>query len=251
MLDRGLAYPMPRHFPMLPAGLVVHAGHMHIRDWPEDERPREKLLARGGAALSDAELLAIFIGCGSRGQNAVDLGRQLLGGFGGLRGLLDRPAPELVKLPGLGPARACALVAALELGTRHLGQQLQRGEALADPDQAGCYFSRKLRPLPHEVFACLFLDTRHRVIAYEELFRGTLDGSEVHPREVARRCLAHNAAAVIFGHNHPSGNPEASAADRAVTARLKQALALVEVRVLDHFIVGDGAPTSMAQRGWL
>jgi DNA repair protein RadC len=224
---------------------------MHIRDWPEDERPREKLLAGGGASLSDAELLALFIGCGPRGQSAVDLGRQLLAEAGGLRPLLDRAAPELARLRGLGPARACALVAALELGTRHLGQQLQRGEALADPDQAGAYFCRKLRPLPHEVFACLFLDTRHRVIAYEELFRGTLDGSEVHPREVARRCLAHNAAAVIFGHNHPSGNPEASAADRAVTARLKQALALVEVRVLDHFIIGDGSPTSMAQRGWL
>jgi DNA repair protein RadC len=229
----------------------MHDGHMHIRDWPEDERPREKLLARGAPALSDAELLAIFIGCGPRGQSAVDLGRQLLSECGGLRGLLDRPSGELAKLRGLGPARACALVAALELGTRHLGQQLQRGEALADPDQAGAYFARKLRPLPHEVFACLFLDTRHRVLAYEELFRGTLDGSEVHPREVARRCLAHNAAAVIFGHNHPSGNPEASAADRAVTARLKQALALVEVRVLDHFIVGDGDPTSMARRGWL
>ena len=229
----------------------MHDGHMHIRDWPEDERPREKLLSRGAPALSDAELLAIFIGCGPRGQSAVDLGRQLLSECGGLRGLLDRPSGELAKLRGLGPARACALVAALELGTRHLGQQLQRGEALADPDQAGAYFARKLRPLPHEVFACLFLDTRHRVLAYEELFRGTLDGSEVHPREVARRCLAHNAAAVIFGHNHPSGNPEASAADRAVTARLKQALALVEVRVLDHFIVGDGDPTSMARRGWL
>ena len=202
---------------------------MHIRDWPEDERPREKLLARGAAVLSDAELLAIFIGCGPRGQSAVDLGRQLLVG-GGLRGLLDRGPGEMAKLRGLGPARACAL---------------------ADPAQAGDYFARKLRPLPHEVFACLFLDTRHRVIAYEELFRGTLDGSEVHPREVARRCLAHNAAAVLFGHNHPSGNPEPSAADRAVTARLKQALALVEVRVLDHFIVGDGAPTSMAQRGWV
>jgi DNA repair protein RadC len=229
----------------------MHDVHMHIRDWPEDERPREKLLARGAPALSDAELLAIFIGCGPRGQSAVDLGRQLLSECGGLRGLLDRPSGDLSKLRGLGPARACALVAALELGTRHLGQQLQRGEALADPDQAGAYFARKLRPLPHEVFACLFLDTRHRVLAYEELFRGTLDGSEVHPREVARRCLAHNAAAVIFGHNHPSGNPEASAADRAVTARLKQALALVEVRVLDHFIVGDGDPTSMARRGWL
>ena len=224
---------------------------MQIRDWPADERPREKLLAHGAAALADAELLAIFIGCGGRGRSAVDLGRALLAGHGGLRGLLDRPPAELVALPGLGPARACALAAALELGTRHLGQQLQRGEALSDPAQAGAYFSRKLRPLPHEVFACLFLDTRHRVIAYEELFRGTLDGSEVHPREVARRALQHNAAALIFGHNHPSGNPEPSAADRAVTARLKQALALVEVRVLDHFVVGDGAATSMAQRGWV
>ena len=224
---------------------------MHIRDWPAGERPREKLLAQGAGVLSDAELLALFIGCGARGRSAVDLGRDLLAAGGGLRALLDRPAPQLAALPGLGPARACTLVAALELGTRHLGQQLQRGEALADPAQAGAYFSRKLRALPQEVFACLFLDTRHRVIAYEELFRGTLDGSEVHPREVARRALQHNAAALIFGHNHPSGNPEPSAADRAVTARLKQALALVEVRVLDHFVVGDGAATSMAQRGWV
>ena len=213
---------------------------MQIRDWPAGERPREKLLAQGAGALSDAELLAIFIGCGARGRSAVDVGRALLGEAGGLRTLLDA-----------GQARACALAAALELGTRHLGQQLARGEALADPAQAGAYFSRKLRALPHEVFACLFLDTRHRVVAYEELFRGTIDGSEVHPREVARRCLAHNAAAVILGHNHPSGNPEPSAADRAVTARLKQALGLVEVRVLDHFIVGDGQATSLAQRGWL
>jgi DNA repair protein RadC len=224
---------------------------MHIRDWPAGERPREKLLAQGAGVLSDAELLALFIGCGAQGRSAVDLGRELLAAAGGLRALLDRAAPELARLPGLGPARACTLVAALELGTRHLGQQLQRGEALADPAQAGAYFSRKLRALPQEVFACLFLDTRHRVIAYEELFRGTLDGSEVHPREVARRALQHNAAALIFGHNHPSGNPEPSAADRAVTARLKQALALVEVRVLDHFVVGDGSATSMAQRGWV
>lgn len=230
---------------------LATAAAMQIRDWPADERPREKLLAQGGAALSDAELLAIFIGCGARGASAVDVGRALLAQAGGLRPLLDRPAAELARLRGIGPARACALAAALELGTRHLGQQLARGEALADPAQAGAYFSRKLRALPHEVFACLFLDTRHRVVAYEELFRGTIDGSEVHPREVARRCLAHNAAAVILGHNHPSGNPEPSAADRAVTARLKQALGLVEVRVLDHFIVGDGQATSLAQRGWL
>lgn len=224
---------------------------MHIRDWPAAERPREKLLTRGSAALSDAELLAVFIGSGVRGSSAVALGQRLLGEQGGLRSLLDRPAAELARLPGLGPARACALAAALELGTRHLAEQLARGEAVADPAQAGQYFARKLRALPQEVFACLFLDTRHRLIAYEELFRGTLDGAEVHPREVARRCLTHQAAAVIFGHNHPSGSREASAADRAVTARLKQALALIEVRVLDHFIVGDGPPTSMAQHGWV
>lgn len=139
----------------------------------------------------------------------------------------------------------------LELANKVIDSRITRGEALADPIQAGAYFSRKLRTLPHEVFACIFLDTRHRIIAYEELFRGTVDGSEVHPREVARRALHFNAAAVIFGHNHPSGNPEASTADRAVTARLKQALALIETRVLDHFIIGDGGPTSMAERGWL
>ncbi len=224
---------------------------MHIRDWPAAERPREKLLARGSGPLSDAELLALFLGSGQRGMNVVDLARRLLADHGGLRGLLDRPVGELSALPGLGPARACALAAALELGTRHLGQRLERGAAMADPGQAGDYLARKLRALPYEVFACLFLDTRHRVMAYEELFRGTLDGAEVHPREVARRCLALNAAAVIFGHNHPSGSAEPSAADRAVTARLKQALALVEVRVLDHFIIGDGPPASMAQRGLL
>lgn len=242
---------MPCAFPTLAREANRQHGAMHIRDWPETERPREKLIARGSSALSDAELLAIFIGCGSRGRSAVDVGRDLLSECGGLRRLLDRSTHDLAKLPGLGPARSCALAAALELGTRHLGQQLERGEVLSDPRQAGAYFTRKLRMRSHEVFACLFLDTRHRVIAYEELFRGTLDSSEVHPREVARRSLAHNAAAVIFGHNHPSGNTDASAADRAITARLKQALSLVDVRVLDHFIIGDGMPVSMAQRGLL
>ena len=224
---------------------------MQIRDWPADERPREKLLSRGVATLSDAELLAVFIGSGLKGESAVATGQRLLRETGGLRALLDRPAGELAELRGLGLARACRLAAALELGTRHLGAQLERGEALADPGQAGRYFARKLRALPHEVFACLFLDSRHRVLDYEELFRGTLDGAEVHPREVARRCLALNAAAVIFGHNHPSGNGEASAADRAVTSRLKQALALIDVRMLDHFVIGDGPPLSMAARGWV
>ncbi len=222
---------------------------MHIHDWPEGERPREKLLAQGAARLSDAELLAVFLGSGTRGRSAVAVGRQLLMRAGNLRALLDMPAAELAQLPGVGPARACALAGALELGTRHLAQGLARGEALTEPGRAGEYLSRRLRALPYEVFACLFLDTRHRVIAFEELFRGTLDGAEVHPREVVQRCLAHHAAAVILGHNHPSGSAEPSAADRAVTARLKQALALVEVRLLDHFIIGDGPPCSMARLG--
>lgn len=224
---------------------------MHIRDWPADERPREKLLARGAGALSDAELVAIFLGSGLRGRDAVATARELLGAHGPLRALLDCTPAQLAKLPGLGPARACALAAALELGQRHLHAQLERGAALTDPHAAGRYFAQRLRGLPHEVFAAIFLDTRHRTIAFEELFRGTIDGAEVHPREIARRALAHNAAAVIVGHNHPSGNPEPSAADRAVTARLKQALALVDLRLLDHFVVGDGPPVSMAARGWV
>ena len=222
---------------------------MHIHDWPEGERPREKLLALGAAHLSDAELLAVFLGSGTRGLSAVDLGRQLLLEAGNLRALLDLSPARLAAMAGLGPARACALAGALELATRHLAQGLSRGEALTEPGRAGDYLSRRLRALPYEVFACLFLDTRHRVIAFEELFRGTLDGAEVHPREVVQRCLAHHAAAVILGHNHPSGSAEPSAADRAVTARLKQALALVEVRLLDHFIIGDGPPCSMARLG--
>lgn len=137
------------------------------------------------------------------------------------------------------------------LAHKVLDSRIQRGQTLNDPMQAGDYFRLKLQRLPHEVFAAVFLDSRHRIIAYEELFRGTVDGSEVHPREVVKACLAHNAAAVMFGHNHPSGNPEASIADRAITSRLKQALALVEIRLLDHFVIGDGPPTSMAQKGYL
>ena len=224
---------------------------MHIREWPAGERPREKLLSQGAAALSDAELLAIFLGSGTRGRDVVATARALLAEHGPLRALLERPAASLAALPGLGPARACLLSGALELGHRQLAADLARGEALTDPQAAGRYFARRLRGHPYEVFAALFLDTRHRALGFEELFRGTVDGAEVHPREVARRALAHNAAALIVGHNHPSGNPEPSAADRAVTARLKQALALVDVRLLDHFVIGDGAPVSLAARGWV
>lgn len=224
---------------------------MTIAQWPLDERPREKLMARGAAALSDAELLAIFLGSGLRGRTAVDLGRELLARDGGLKALLELDAVALAKLQGLGAAKACRLHAALELGRRYLASDFDRPEALTDP-LAGAEFVRaKLAGFPYEVFACLFLDSRNRLIAFEELFRGSVNGANVHPREVVRRCLAHNAAAVIFAHNHPSGVAEPSYADREVTLELQRALRMVDVRVLDHLIVGAGTTTSMAQRGML
>jgi DNA repair protein RadC len=250
-MDAAQAYPMTGNAPTAAERIDAHAGRMLLHDWPAQERPRERLLAGGPAQLSDAELLAIFLGSGLRGQDAVATARDLLARHGPLRELLERSPAELMKLPGLGPARACRLSAALELCNRYLAAGLERGEALSDPHAAGRYFAQRLRGQPQEVFACLFLDARHRALAFEELFHGTVDGAEVHPREVVRRALAHNAAAVIAGHNHPSGNPEPSAADRAVTARLKQSLALVDVRLLDHFVVGDGAPSSMGARGWV
>ena len=225
---------------------------MHIRDWPEHERPREKLLARGAGALSDAELLALFLGSGTAGRDAVATARALLAAHGPLRALLDRSARDLTRLDGIGSARACALAAALELGHRHLASQLQRGEVLSDPTAAGRYFTQRLRARPRGVFAALSLCAPSIATAqprFEELFQGSIDGAEVHPRVLVERALAQAASAVIVGHNHPSGNPEPSAADRAVTARLKQALALVDVRLLDHFVIGDGAPVSMAARG--
>ncbi|AZU14895.1 hypothetical protein PK69_09300 [Xanthomonas phaseoli pv. phaseoli] len=224
---------------------------MHIHDWPTHERPREKLLARGATALSDAELLAIFVGSGLRGQDAVQTARDLLHRHGPLRLLLDRPAKTLARLPGLGPASACKLAAGMELAQRHLMSALERGQALSDPPSVGRYFSQRLRARAYEVFAALFLDNRHRAIAFEELFTGTIDGADIHPREVVRRALLHNAAAVIVGHNHPSGNPEPSEADRAVTKRLLDSLELVDIRLLDHFVIGDGRPVSFAERGWL
>ena len=224
---------------------------MHIRDWPRTERPREKLLARGAGSLSDAELLAIFLGSGLPGRDAVQTARELLQANGSLRALLDLPPDALARLRGLGPARACQLNAALELGRRHLAAALERGVLLSDPDSAGRYFTQRLRHRTQEVFAALFLDTRHRALAFEELFSGSIDSAEVHPRELVRRALAHNAAALIIGHNHPSGDPEPSTADRALTARLRQALGLVDVRLLDHVVVGEGPPVSLAARGWI
>jgi DNA repair protein RadC len=220
-----------------------------IRDWPVQERPREKLLQKGAAALTDAELLAIFLRTGVSGRSAVDLARDLLKEFQGLRSLMGASQARFCVAKGLGEAKYSQLQAVLEMSRRYLREGLERGEALTSPEATRDYLKSRLYSYSQEVFACLFLDNRHRVIEYEELFRGTIDGSSVHPREVVRRALHHNAAAVILAHNHPSGVAEPSHADVQITRRLKEALALVDVRVLDHFIVGDGAPSSMAELG--
>lgn len=199
--------------------------------------------------LSDAELLAVFLGTGLRGKDALQLARDLLTSFGGLRPLLDAERASFCSHAGLGAARYARLQAALEMTRRQLQEQLQREDTLENPDTTRRFLASRLRHLPHEVFACLFLDNRHRVIAFEELFRGTIDGASVHPREVVRRVLHFNAAAVILAHNHPSGVTEPSRADVRLTRRLVDALALVDVRVLDHFIVGDGDGVSLAERG--
>lgn len=224
---------------------------MRISDWPADERPREKLLMRGSPALSDAELLAIFLRTGVPGKSAVDLARELLLRFGSLRALLKAPQVEFCSAKGLGQAKYVQLQAVLEIARRHLGEVLAAGETLSSPQATRQYLIARLRGLDHEVFAALFLDNQHRVITWAELARGTLDGASVYVREVVKAALKHQAAAVIFAHNHPSGIAEPSAADRQLTLRLKAALALVEIRVLDHFIVGEGEPTSFAERGWL
>ncbi len=224
---------------------------MSIRDWPAAERPREKLLARGAAALSDAELLAIFLRTGVAGCSAVDLARQLLGEFGSLRALLEADLARFSRHLGLGPAKFAQLQAVLEMGRRHLAERLQRDSALESPRAVRDYLKAQLRHEPHELFAGLFLDSQHRVLAFEVLFRGTVDGASVYPRQLLCRALAHNAAALILAHNHPSGNAEPSLADRQLTVRLKELLGQIDVRVLDHFIVGEGEPLSMAEQGWL
>jgi len=222
---------------------------MSINHWPVSERPREKLLALGPAALSDAELLAIFLRTGTPGMSAVELARGLVSKYGSLRGLLQADRKHFCASRGLGDAKYAQLQAVLELARRHLGEALARGDALKNPADTRRYLSARLRDYPHEVFACLFLDTRHRLICYEELFQGTIDGASVHPREVVRRALHHNAAAVILCHNHPSGVAEPSDADRRITHRLQQALGLIDVRVLDHIVVSAGDEVSMAERG--
>ena len=224
---------------------------MAITDWPKEERPREKLLARGANSLSDAELLAIFLRTGVPGKTAVDLARELLDEFGSLNALLCADKTRFCQAAGLGQAKFSQLQAVLEMGRRYLYESLQRGDALSSPEATRHYLSSRLRHYHHEVFACLFLDNRHRVILFEELFNGTIDGAAVYPRIVVQKALQHNAAAVILSHNHPSGASEPSQADKQITQQIQSALALVDIRVLDHFIVGDGQPLSFAEKGLL
>jgi DNA repair protein RadC len=222
---------------------------MHMRDWPATERPREKLLLQGADTLTEAELLAVLLRHGHRGINALDLARSLLVEFGSLRGLLSARRPELCRHRGVGPMRWAELQAALELARRHHLERLRQGPSLTSPKAARDFLVAQLRDRDHEVFCCLYLDSRHRLIRFEELFRGTIDGASVHPREVVKEALARNATSVILAHNHPSGVAEPSQADEVITTRLRDALALVDIRVLDHLIVGDGTCTSLAERG--
>jgi DNA repair protein RadC len=225
---------------------------MTIIDWPEEERPREKLLCYGAGALSDAELLAIFLRIGVKGKSAVDLARELLVRFGSLNGLFAAPAKEFVAIAGLGSAKYAQLHAVLELARRTLREELAAGVMLSAPGAVRDYLRLSLGGRPHEVFTVLLLDAQNRLICAEDLFRGTLTQTSVYPREVVKLALQHNAAAVIFAHNHPSGLAEPSQADELLTRSLKQALSLVDVRVLDHFIIaGATAPLSFAERGLL
>jgi len=212
---------------------------MAISDWPVAERPREKLIRRGANALSDAELLAIFLRTGTAERTALDLARDLLTDFGSLRCILNSNVEQFCRRKGLGEAKYAQLQATVEIARRHLAEGLERKDCLTSPGQTRSYVRARLRDYEHEVFACLMLDNRNRVIAWRELFRGTVDGASVYPREVVKQALADNAAAVIIAHNHPSGVCEPSQADIRITRDLKAALALVDIRLLDHVIVGD------------
>src|SRR2546422_4582505 len=223
---------------------------MAISDWPADQRPRERLLALGAGALSDAELLAVLLRTGVRGKNAVELARDLLQRFGSITRLLDE-GPGLAKIKGLGTAKSAQFAAAIELARRCTKEELKAGTALTSPGAVRDYLRLALGGRAHEVFVCLWLDAQHRVIKFDEPFRGTLTQTSVYPREIVKAALAVNAAAVIFAHNHPSGAAQPSQADELLTRSLKEALALVDVKVLDHFIVAGNHALSFAERGLL
>lgn len=224
---------------------------MAITDWPLAERPRERLLSEGAQALSDAELLAIFLRVGVRGKSAVDLARDLMGEFGSLNGLFFASRQNCTRVKGLGDAKYAQLQAVLEMARRALAEEMRAGDALSSPTAVRDWLRLRLGGLPHEVFLAVFLDAQNRVLEAEELFRGSLTQTSVYPREVVKRALARNAAGVILAHNHPSGVAEPSQADRWLTDQLKAALALVEVKVLDHFVVAGNRSLSFAERGWL
>ena len=225
---------------------------MAITDWPENERPREKLLDKGAAALSDAELLAIFLRVGIPGKSAVDLARELLQHYGSIIRLFAAPVRDFAARPGMGKAKYAQLQAVMELARRALGESVQQGVRMDAPQEVADWLRLNLGARRQEVFCLLLLDARHRLIRMEEVSRGTLDQAQVWPREVVKMALEHNAAAVILAHNHPSGEHSASEADRQLTRTLQQALALVDVKVLDHFIVtAHQPPLSFAQRGWI
>ena len=222
---------------------------MHFKNWPKEERPREKLLTKGASSLSDSELLAIFIRTGVNGKSALDLGRELLVQFGDLRHILNAKQEDICKVSGFGITKFVQLQAVLELNKRYLACELQRSECLNNPDLTKQYLLAQLRDENIEKFSALLLDNRHRVIKYVTFATGTLNQATVHPREVIKTVLAANAAAVIFAHNHPSGISEPSTADIRLTKRLQEGLALLNIRVLDHFVIGDGDCTSFAEMG--
>jgi len=224
---------------------------MSLRQRPHCQRPREKLLYAGPASLSDAELIAIFLRTGIPGKDALELAHELLEQFKGLRPLLEAQPQRLSRVRGLGVTKSAQLLAALELGRRYLRSDLQRGDVMESPTATRDYLRMSLRGYEHEVFACLFLDNRHRIISFDKMFNGTINTASVHPREVVKRALQHNAAAVIFSHNHPSGTAEPSRSDRLLTRRLKEALQLVDIRVLDHLVIGDTEVSSFAEMGLL
>lgn len=224
---------------------------MSIKDWPADERPREKLLQKGAVALSDAELLAIFLRTGLPGLSAVELARTLLHDFGSLKALIKAPLAQFCQGKGLGAAKYAQLQAVMELSHRCMQQSLQHEAVFTEPALVKRYLSQQLGSACREVFQVLFLDNQHRLLKSEALFYGTIDASPVYPRVVVQQALSYNAAAVILAHNHPSGVAEPSQADRNITERLQRALQLVDIRLLDHLVVGDGEVVSFAERGWL
>lgn len=219
--------------------IIARMHELRVKEWPADERPRERLLNGGAHKLSNAELLAVFIGSGTRGCDAIELARRLLNEFEGLRGVIRAPRGRICKLPGFGDVRYARMQAMLEIVRRSLLETLRESGTMSNPDTVREYLLLKMRDYEHEIFACMFLDNRHRLIECEEMFHGTIDTAAVHPREVVKRALHHNSAAVILVHNHPSGNSTPSDSDKDITAELQKSLELVGVRVLDHFVIGD------------